>query len=342
MLIVGALLAFLISTLLTWRFCNPKSRLHILDHPNERSLHVRPTPRSGGVALLGGLSAGMVVLNFMPLTGGDLVLVLLCGAPLVVISFLDDRFGLPAALRFVVHFAVALALAVVGFAPDSIAFPGATWSLPALLGVSILVLFVVWMINLYNFMDGMDGFAGGMAVVGFTTYAVLGNSGGSASFAAASVLVAMAAAGFLVFNFPPARIFLGDTGSSVLGYLAAAFTLWAARDGLFPMWVAVIVFSPFIVDATVTLMRRVLAGEKFWRAHRSHYYQRLVRLGYGHRRTVLMEYVLMLSCSVSSLLVLHLPVPAQAGMLGAWLLIYLSLILVVSRLERQHMKTGTV
>lgn len=94
-----------------------------------------------------------------------------------------------------------------------------------------------------------------------------------------SLIIAAAFAGFLIFNFPPARIFMGDTGSSTLGLLAATLSLWGARDGVFPVWIAVLVFSPFIVDATVTLFWRLLRHEKIWQAHKAHYYQQLVQTG---------------------------------------------------------------
>jgi UDP-N-acetylmuramyl pentapeptide phosphotransferase/UDP-N-acetylglucosamine-1-phosphate transferase len=140
----------------------------------------------------------------------------------------------------------------------------------------------------------------------------------------------------LVHNFPPAKIFLGDTGSTTLGFLAAACSLWGAKDGLFPFWVALLVFSPFIVDATVTLLRRLLRGEKVWEAHRSHYYQRLVLLGWGHRRTVLTEYALMLACAGSALLAVRLPPVGQISLAMAWGLIYGFLMWGVGRLEQRR------
>jgi len=184
-------------------------------------------------------------------------------------------------------------------------------------------------------MDGMDGFAGGMAVIGFTSFAILGWQAGNALFTQISLLIAGAAAGFLWFNLPPARIFLGDTGSSVLGLLAAALSLWGNRDGLFPLWAAGLIFSPFIVDATVTLLRRTLRGEKIWLPHKTHYYQRLVQLGWGHRKTVLLEYCLMLACSLSALLAEYLSTGWQVGLLVTWILIYSALMVRVKRLEQQ-------
>ena len=194
------------------------------------------------------------------------------------------------------------------------------------------------MIILYNFMDGMDGFAGGMAVIGFTTLAWLGRA--DVGFSAFCLVVAASSAGFLLHNFPPAKIFLGDSGSTTLGFLAAACSLWGSQAGLFPFWTALLIFSPFIVDATVTLLRRLWHGEPVWKAHRSHYYQRLVLLGWGHRRTVLVEYALMLACAASALLAIQLPPADQTVLAGVWIVIYGLLMMAVAWLERRPM-TGS-
>lgn len=291
-----------------------------MDHPNTRSLHTTPTPRIGGL----GIMAGIAVAS--PWLADAASLPVMLGAfALAAVSLLDDVRGLPVGVRFLAHFIAAagclLALGLGG------------WALLA------GVLVVVWMTNLYNFMDGMDGFAGGMGVSGFGTLALLGLLVGRPDYALASAVVAAASAGFLLFNFPPARIFMGDVGSATLGFLAAGFALWGHREGLFPLWVAVLVFSPFVVDATVTLMWRVLAGEKAWHAHRSHYYQRLVRLGWTHRRTVLAEYSLMLACALSALLAVAVAPGAQWVLIAGWVVVYAVLALSVPRLERQAGKS---
>ena len=254
---------------------------------------------------------------------------------LAVFSFFEDRFGLAIWKRLGVQIAATGLLMAGGFLITTFGFPGTTVALPPVLAVLIIALFVVWMTNLYNFMDGMDGFAGGMTVIGFGAFAYLGWAAGSSSFAAVSLIIAAAAAGFLIFNFPPARIFMGDTGSSTLGLTAAAMMLWAQRDGLFPLWIGLLVFSPFIVDATVTLVRRALRGEKVWQAHKTHYYQRLVGLGWGHRRTVLWEYALMLSCVLTAIWGVGLHGVWQWWMVVAWAGAYLTLGFLVGRLERK-------
>jgi UDP-N-acetylmuramyl pentapeptide phosphotransferase/UDP-N-acetylglucosamine-1-phosphate transferase len=126
---------------------------------------------------------------------------------------------------------------------------------------------------------------------------------------------------------------MGDVGSSLLGMSAAAFSLWADREGYFPLWVALLVFSPFIVDATVTLLRRLGRGERVWEAHKSHYYQRLVQLGWGHRRTVLAEYVLMAACALSAFVALYAPVAARWTVLGGWLVVYLLVMAWIDQAE---------
>ncbi len=167
------------------------------------------------------------------------------------------------------------------------------------------------MTNLYNFMDGSDGLAGGMAAIGFASLAGgAWMSGDDAAFIECAI-VAAASTAFLLFNFPPARLFMGDAGSVPLGFLAAALSLSGWRDGDWPFWFPVAVFAPFIVDATATLLKRAAARERIWEAHNTHYYQRVVRMGWSHRRTALAEYALMLACGVTALWALREPLYLQ-------------------------------
>ncbi len=334
-ILIAATIAFVVSAFLTRRFCDPTSWLHLLDHPNERSLHSQPTPRTGGVAILAGFVSAIPVWQFA-VDGAGPVVCLVAGALLIAMfSFLDDRRGLPIGVRFLGH-ALGAGLVVIGAGltlPPL--FPEMSMPWPVWLELTLSMLFLVWMVNLYNFMDGMDGFAGGMASIGFGTFAILGQIAGNPPFAALSLTIAVAAGGFLLFNFPPARIFMGDTGSATLGLLAGGFMLWGVRDGVYPLWVALLVFSPFIVDASVTLVRRLLRGERVWQAHKSHYYQRLVQSGWGHRKTVLYEYVLMLACGLSALFARHLNPRGLIALVLFWCLIYLLLMAGVHRLEKK-------
>jgi UDP-N-acetylmuramyl pentapeptide phosphotransferase/UDP-N-acetylglucosamine-1-phosphate transferase len=331
--VIGVLvLVFAVSALTTHRLVRAGSRRWLLDHPNERSLHQRPTTRSGGLAIALGIALGATGIGL--LTSAPEQLFWLAGGSLMVatVSFLDDLSHIHPAIRISVHLLVALMLVFGGIEIEAVEIPGMRWPLFHWLAVVLTCLYVAWLINLYNFMDGMDGFAGGMAVFGFGTFAVLGALGGQAVFAGLSGVIAAAAGGFLLFNFPPARIFMGDAGSSLLGFLAAGLSLWAAMEGIFPLWVAVLVFSPFIADATVTLGRRLWRRERVWEAHRSHSYQRLVQLGWGHRKTVVWEYLLMMLCSLSAVAALYLGPTYQGWLLGFWLFVYVILIVLVNRL----------
>jgi UDP-N-acetylmuramyl pentapeptide phosphotransferase/UDP-N-acetylglucosamine-1-phosphate transferase len=188
---------------------------------------------------------------------------------------------------------------------------------------------IIWMVNLYNFMDGMDGFAASMAIIGLGSLSLAALSAGATTYPLAGALVVVAVAGFAVWNLPPARIFMGDIGSTFLGLLAAVFGLAGIAAGYFPLWVPALVFSPFWVDATYTLAKRIARREAFWQAHRSHFYQRLVLKTGSHRRVLVAELLLMLACAVSAVL------PALCG-LGyneliplIWLGFYIGLIVVL-------------
>lgn len=235
-----------------------------MDHPNERSLHDTPTPRTGGLAIVASFALTQlpVLWLFGVSWGGFAVAVAV--AMMLAVSLADDLRDMSVAVRLSVQAGAALVLIVFDFSLRDVVLPGVRWSLSPSLGVSFSLLLVLWLTNLYNFMDGIDGLAGGMGVIGFAAIGVLGAQAGDFGFFAVCAVISAACGGFLVFNYPPARIFMGDAGSSVLGLLAAAMSLKADRDGLFPLWVSMLVFSPFIVDATVTLIRRALRRKVLW------------------------------------------------------------------------------
>lgn len=337
-LLLTVLLAFTAACGVTYLLMRPSAAFQILDRPNDRSLHTKPVPRTGGLGIWAGLLVGAAYVTF---TYASLELAAIVGVAMVigVVSLLDDRLDLAASLRLAVHLIAAVLLLVAGFGLRRIALPGHETTLPVVLLSALSVLFVVWMTNLYNFMDGIDGLAGGMAVVGFGTFAVLGGIAGNPLFALFSATIAAGAAGFLVFNFPPARIFMGDSGSSVLGFLAAACALWADRDELFPLWISVFVFSPFVVDASITLSRRLLRREPIWTPHKTHYYQRMVRMGWTHRRTTLSSYVLMVLSGMSAVASLGRSDSLQWGLIGIWAIGYLLLFTAIEKREQHAART---
>lgn len=280
----------------------------ILDRPNARSLHHAPIPRIGGLAIVAGILCGWITLAYE-----HLALVYVTTMVLAVVSFIDDLKNLPVWQRFLTHLLVAI-IGVFVIAGGQ--------GLPVLI---LAVLAIVWMTNLFNFMDGSDGLAGGMALFGFAVFALQAATMGDVAFANLNAVIAAAALGFLLFNFHPARVFMGDAGSIPLGFLAGliGFAGWA--KGVWPAWFPALVFSPFIVDATATLFKRLLRGERIWQAHREHYYQRLILLGHGHLKTAWLEYGLMLAVGVSALWGARRPSMDQAILLGGWAIIYIVL-----------------
>jgi len=266
-----------------------------LDIPNARSLHARALPRGGGLAIWAGWLAGTLWLpGAKPWLGPFFAI--------VAVSLVDDLRGLHPAIRLIVHLAAA-----------------ATWVWLAGTGINPLLalLLIVWMANLYNFMDGSDGLAGAMAVVGFGSYAAaswLAGGAGTALFLA----LAAATVPFLARNAPPARILLGDVGAVPLGFLAAVFGIMGWQAQWWPAWFPILVFLPFIADATLTLLYRLLRGARVWQAHREHYYQRLVQMGWGHGRTLALYSALMVAIAASGLIAIARAPEAGIVLLIGW------------------------
>lgn len=293
----AAVLWTLLRTGMAWRLAT--------DIPNDRSLHTRPTPRVGGWGVVP--VSAVLIWTLAP----ALWLPALAAVLLAIVSLIDDRRGLPARVRFGCHVVAAVALLA--------AYPGGVswWVLAA------VAFLLVWLVNLYNFMDGADGLAGGMALFGFAGYAIAALTGPQhdVSLAYACAAVAGAAGGFLLFNIHPARIFLGDAGSIPLGFFAGAFGYWGWSRGVWPGWFPALVFAPFIADASVTLLKRVARGDRFWQAHREHYYQRMVRSGLGHARTAWAWYAVMVAGILLADTARGFSPIVQWWMVAAWIVI---------------------
>jgi UDP-N-acetylmuramyl pentapeptide phosphotransferase/UDP-N-acetylglucosamine-1-phosphate transferase len=280
------------------------------DHPSGRSLHDRPVARVGGLAIWAGFLP--VALLYPPPTAHGWVW-LVAWAAVTAISLVDDWVGVRAPVRLGVHALAALAVAAALLRQD--VAQGST--VPLALGVAGIAIALVWSANLFNFMDGSDGLAALMAVCGFGAFGVAAARAGVGG--EASLALAAAAAVFLVVNRPPARTFMGDGGSVGLGFLAALFGISGIRAGTWPAWFPPLVFLPFIADATVTVLRRLARGDRLFEAHRTHYYQRLHRMGPGHRGTLLVYGVLIVGTSTSALLALTVAPGTGWWALAAWI-----------------------
>lgn len=247
----------------------------IMDVPNERSSHVVPTPRGGGLAVVGVTVFGLFLTRGMFPEQDRLGLVVMTGGSLVaLLGWLDDCYKVSAGKRFAGYFLLSV-YAVSQLVPSD----------SSLVEKSLLALTVAWSINLYNFMDGIDGLAGTeAAMVGFA------GAGLATYYGAGPVvlpfLLASGALGFLWWNWPPAKIFMGDVCSGFFGYSFGCLTIasgWGLRGGA-AMWM--LLLGLFWGDASITLLRRIYRGEKFWRAHKTHFYQQAVQAGWSHQAVV--------------------------------------------------------
>jgi UDP-N-acetylmuramyl pentapeptide phosphotransferase/UDP-N-acetylglucosamine-1-phosphate transferase len=332
---VAAAAAFLLALALVWLLRhNLVPGLRILDHPNDRSLHRAPVPRTGGVGLVAAslsvLAALTPIMGLSDQAPWIALAVLTVGAT----SLVDDRGHVPAQYRLAAQLTAAALFFVAGLRWEVLGLPGLPLPLPGWLAFGLTLALVTWLTNLYNFMDGMDGLAGGMAVFGFGALAVFGLHGGAWGYALVCGVISAAAAGFLVHNLPRAGIFLGDLGSALLGLCAAGLILAGAQRSLFPLWAGLLVFSPFIVDATWTLANRAARAEAVWRAHREHHYQRLILAGWPTRKTLLWAYVLMAAAGATAFAGARLPVGEQWLLLAGWAGIYALIHLRVDLAER--------
>jgi UDP-N-acetylmuramyl pentapeptide phosphotransferase/UDP-N-acetylglucosamine-1-phosphate transferase len=253
-----------------------------MDTPNARSNHKAPVPRGGGIAMIGTIAAawiGLWAIGVLPPASLAIAADMLA---LAVVSWIDDRRGLSPAVRLLAQFAAVAA--GVWVLPQGAVFQD--W-LPFGLERAAMAVVWVWFLNLFNFMDGIDGIAGSEAVaIGAGLVLVLSFGGArDIGIAAPAAAIAAAALGFLVWNWAPARIFMGDVGSVPLGYVLGYLLCRLAIDG---WWKAALILPAyFVADATLTLLRRLARGERVWQAHREHFYQRAVRRGLSHDAVVL-------------------------------------------------------
>jgi UDP-N-acetylmuramyl pentapeptide phosphotransferase/UDP-N-acetylglucosamine-1-phosphate transferase len=277
---VGAVVAYA-----TTRLFLPLLRAHVMDDPNERSSHTVPTPRGGGIGIVAGLTAGLLVAG-------------LCGAPVphwrilvgtvlvAVTGFIDDMWTLKALPRFTVMILAALLVTIPsgGFSVLPLPTP-LDLSIPIWLGMALATLWIVGVVNIYNFLDGIDGYAGVQGIVAGIGIWVYDQNG---PLGTAGAILAGACAGFLVLNWHPARIFMGDVGSTTLGYLFAALPFARSQgDRAESAFVVALMLWFFLADGVFAIIRRLLKGERVYEAHREHVYQRLVATGIPHDRVVM-------------------------------------------------------
>ncbi len=269
---------FLVSFLLTYFIKNYAIKKSLVDIPNDRSSHTTPTPHGGGIAIVVTWFIGLSYLYYINDIDSSLYFALMVGVIICVVSYFDDLFELSAKLRLLVQSLVAfLGLYFLGGLGS---FDVGLFSVDNQIFTNIFAIFaIIWFVNLYNFLDGIDGYAGSeivfLSLAGFVLF-------GGTHF----LVLAVAVLGFLVWNWHKAKIFMGDVGSTLLGYNAAIFTIYYANDEPLNLWIWIILFGLFWFDATLTLWRRYKNGERLNQAHRKHAYQRLAQSGWSHNKVV--------------------------------------------------------
>jgi Fuc2NAc and GlcNAc transferase len=272
----------LVSAVLTSVVRKYSLQRELLDIPNERSSHSVPTPRGGGLAIVAALLVALTLAWLLEWIPGRVALALVPGGTVIAaIGWIDDHHPRSAAQRLVAHIAAAgWAVFALGGLP---ALRLGTVILPlGLAGSVFAILMIVWLTNLYNFMDGIDGIAATEAVAVGLGAAALAMLSGATSVAVAALLIAAAAIGFLGWNWQPARIFMGDVGSGSLGYILAVTAIVSEHEGGPSLLLWGLMLGVFVVDATLTLLRRALRRERLSAAHRKHAYQRAVQSGLSH------------------------------------------------------------
>ena len=287
---------------------------HVLDFPGDRSSHQTPTPRGGGLAIAAATLGAFAAAGFAGWLPPRTSLAFVAGGTAVaVVGWIDDRGGVTPLVRVLVHLgAAAVAVALLG------GFPSAELGFGpvrlGLLGSVVAVVGVGWAVNFFNFMDGIDGIAGLEAsTVGLAGGALLW-AGGQPRLAWVAFVVAAAALGFLAWNWAPARIFMGDVGSGLLGFYFGVLAVASENSGAAPASVWGLLLGVFVVDATVTLVRRLLRGERLYEAHRKHAYQRLVQAGLSHQSVCLVVLAVNLSLAVLAVLAVRRPALLLVGL----------------------------
>jgi Fuc2NAc and GlcNAc transferase len=268
---------FLLSALLTWAIKYYAIHKDIFDHPNERSSHTLPTPRGGGLAIVITFYISAGFLYSKGFLDPKLFYAFCSAFPLLVVSLLDDLFTLGSKIRLMAQLlsSILALYALGGVSTISLYFielNGWWLTFP-------IVLAMIWLINLYNFLDGIDGYAGSEAIfLGFAVAILFGYDIG--------YLIALSVFGFLLFNWQKAKIFMGDIGSTFLGFIFAVLMIHSLNNGE-SLYSWLIILGLFWVDATLTLIRRAQNGESLSQAHRKHAYQRITQAGWSHQKTVL-------------------------------------------------------
>lgn len=329
--------ATLLSFLLTWAIVVFSRKRELLDVPNDRSSHRIPKPRLGGVAIVTAFYATIATIYILgrdPFPTNRLAIGFLTGGGiLALMGIVDDLHHLDARVKLALQAAAALAVVLSGGLLTELKLPlvgilGLGW-----LAVPFTLLWIVAIINFYNFIDGLDGLAAGVGMIAALFLVLIGIFSASSPLALVYLALAGSCLGFLRFNFPPARIFMGDTGSTFIGFSFAVLAIIGAGTGV-PVFVTLLLLAGVIGDAALTLIKRVIARERIFVPHRTHYYQRLTSVGFSHKQITLLEYLVTVLLGVSALFIFRGETLFVTVFSGLCIVFFLWALMKIRNLER--------
>jgi len=270
-------------------------KFHILDIPNARSSHQIPTALMGGIGFVLASNIGFGIWSILnPPIEWRFVFFLGLGNILAIVSLIDDMKKLSPLFRFCMHFLLAVGVMALGITLPSLEVAFIHFNLGLTTFIFTLI-FIIAMINIYNFMDGIDGYAGGVGLLGSIALAGLFFQQSNGIYVYYTGILSVSILGFLFWNYPKAKIFMGDIGSAFLGFIFSGLSILLVKSGI-PIIVPVMIFGVFIMDGSITLIRRIINKEKIWEAHRTHFYQLLNKSGWSHQKIIWLEYCHMVIC----------------------------------------------
>jgi len=309
MTLVSALLLLLLGSLVSYNLLSfllrKQSSILVPDRPNTRSLHSQVVPKGGGLVIIVStvLLIGIYQVIYQSIIWVHVLIALLLGC-IAVLGWFDDRHNLPIRSRIIVQIVIACVMVCLVTRFQGISIAGYRLEQPDWLLFVELVVWTVWMTNLFNFMDGIDGLVATQSTIIAIVLAFWFHQVGAFDLVLLNLTLAGALVGFCILNWRPARVFLGDIGSLTLGVYFAVMGIIGWTEYRLPVEAFVLLYGVMLCDTTVTLMLRILRRERWWEAHSSHFYQRLVRLGYNHAQVTLFAVAATLCFSIYATLVI--------------------------------------
>jgi UDP-GlcNAc:undecaprenyl-phosphate GlcNAc-1-phosphate transferase len=327
--------AFVLSYAGTMLLLKVRLRRSFIDVPNERSSHETPKPRIGGIAMVGACIVVLTVLLIEAPSTHAFLPLLLGGSLVFAAGVLDDRRSVPAWVRLGVQLVASILVIASGNIVHHIYLPLVGTMELGVTAIPFTMLFVVASINFYNFVDGIDGLAAGSAFITAVFLSLIAYMLGHPGLGLVCLALAGVALGFLQFNFPPSKLFMGDSGSTFLGFAFAYLAVTGNQlQPEIPFFIPVLILSSLYLDAGLTLARRALRGERIFQPHHTHYYQRLLSLGLNHKQVTVLEYALTTMLGASALVFFKAGGFFPAFLLACWIAVFTVLILKIRSLER--------